>query len=71
MKTRIKLYSVSKSGWYETILDSFITNINLIFMVLNPLYKNIGLLYDLNKLKNIPNDQILKNTRFTNCPASG
>lgn len=50
-----------EANFFNTMLDSIITNMDLRFMALNQHHENFGFLYDISKLKNIPHEQILKN----------
>ncbi|XP_023215204.1 uncharacterized protein LOC111618017 [Centruroides sculpturatus] len=50
-----------ETDFFNTTIDSIISNMDSGFMSLNQHFENFGFLYDLSKLKNIPKEQILKN----------
>ncbi|GFW62249.1 dimer_Tnp_hAT domain-containing protein [Trichonephila clavipes] len=50
-----------ETDFFNTMIDSVISNMDLRFMSLYQHFENFGILSDLNKFKNIPKEQILKN----------
>ncbi|GFV67446.1 zinc finger MYM-type protein 1 [Trichonephila clavipes] len=50
-----------KTDFFNTMIDFVVSNMDSRFMSLNQHFENFGILYDFNRLKNIPKDQILKN----------
>ena len=64
MKVAINPYSLSKSNmnFFNTMIDAIITSMESRFVCLNKDFENFGFLYDLNKLKYIPKEEIFKKT---------
>lgn len=74
MKAAINQYSLPKAStkhFFNTMTDSMMSNMDLKLISLNQYFENFGFLYDLNKLKTIPKENILKKlSRFRHIPAS-
>lgn len=50
-----------ETDFFNTMIDSIVSNMDSRFISLNQHFENFGFLYDLSKLKNIPKEHILKN----------
>ncbi|GFY15192.1 SCAN domain-containing protein 3 [Trichonephila clavipes] len=59
-----------ETDFYNTMIDSVLSNMDSRFMSLNQHFENFGFLYGLRKSKNIPKEQILKNCQELHSPAS-
>ncbi|GFU98496.1 hypothetical protein TNCV_3653271 [Trichonephila clavipes] len=62
-KPRVSQKPVYETNFFNTMINSVISNMDSRFMSLKQHFENFGFLYDLKKFKNIPKEPIQKNCR--------